>query len=207
MDLIVWTTQNMDMFKTVSSILFGLVLAAIIYLIYSKRILDNVKIKSGKVNIPWGIGEFNFEVSEYERVIAWKLYVQLKSRKAALPFDEQYDLIDEVYNSLFELFKISRELLMEIPLDDISRSNSLAELEMRVLNEGLRPHLTKWQACYRGWWVKEREKTENANLTPQEIQRKFPHYSDLISDIKLLNKQLDDYSEKLLLIAKGKKTN
>jgi hypothetical protein len=205
MNLLDWIIRNLEMVELVTFLFFlGLALAIVIYLVYSKRILAKIKITSGKVNIPWGIGEFNFEVSEHERIIAWKLYVQLKSRKAALPFDEKYDLIEEVYNSFYELFKISRELLMELPLDDISRSNSLAELEMRVLNEGLRPHLTKWQACYRSWWVKELSKLENANLTPQEIQRKFPHYNDLVKDIKILNKQLNDYSEELLLIARGR---
>lgn len=156
--------------------ILGSILSVVIYLMYSKKMLTRFKLTSGKINIPWGIGEFNFEVSEQERIIAWKLYVQLKSRKAALPFDEKYDLIEEIYNSLYELFRVNRELLMELPLEDISRSNSLAELQMRVLNEGLRPHLTKWQACFRSWWKKEISKSENTNLSLQEIQRKFPYY-------------------------------
>jgi hypothetical protein len=75
--------------------------------------------------------------------------LQLKSRKAALPFDEDYDLVEVIYNSPSELFKINRELLMQLPLDDIRRDNGLAKLQMRVLNEGLRPYLTKWQTRFR----------------------------------------------------------
>ncbi len=163
-----------------------------------------LKFTSGTVSVPWGIGNFQFEVSEREKIIAWKMYVQLKSRKAAIPFDERYDLIDEVYNSLYELFKINRELLTDLPLDDIRRSNSLAELQMQVLNEGLRPHLTRWQAQFKSWWKKELNKPENENLTPQEIQRKFPQYDDLVNDIKELNSQLEEYSLKLLEIARSR---
>jgi hypothetical protein len=154
--------------------------------------------------MPWNIGSATFDVSDKERIIAWKMYVQLKSRKAALPFDEQNDLIFEVYNSLYDLFKINRELLMELPLEDVSRQNGLAVLEMRVLNEGLRPHLTKWQSYFRTWWLKELVKPENANLPPQDVQKNFPYYEELIMDIKELNSQLDSFSNDLLSIARGK---
>jgi hypothetical protein len=162
-----------------------------------------LKVTSGTINIPWNIGTFNFEVSEQEKMIAWKTYVQLKSRKAALPFEENYDLVEEVYNSLYELFKINRELLMQLPLEDVKRDNGLAQLQMKVLNEGVRPHLTKWQAQFRIWWKRELNNPDNSNLTPQEIQRKFPRYDELIEDIKVLNSQLDEYSNELLIIAKN----
>jgi hypothetical protein len=175
----------------------------IIFLIKYLKLFRNMKCTSGTINIPWNIGAFNFEVSEEEKIIAWKTYVQLKTRKAALPFDEDYDLVEEVYSSLYELFKINRDLLMQLPLDDVRRDNGLAKLQMRVLNEGLRPHLTKWQARFRSWWKKELNNPQNAYLTPQEMQRKFPQYSELIADIKVLNSQLDAYSKELLNIAKS----
>ncbi len=181
-----------------------LVAIIIIFLIKYRAFFRRLKFTSGTINIPWNIGTFNFEVSEQEKIIAWKTYVQLKSRKAALPFDEDYDLVEEVYSSLYELFKINRELLMQLPLDDVRREKGIAKLQMRVLNEGLRPHLTKWQARFRSWWKKELSNPDNANLTPQEIQRKFPQYGELIADIKVLNSQLDRYSEELLNIAKSK---
>lgn len=185
-------------------ILAFLAIIAIIFLIRYRSTFKRMRLTSGTINIPWNIGNFNFIVSEEEKIIAWKTYVQLKSRKAALPFNEEYDLVEEVYNSLYELFKINRELLMQLPLDDVRRDNGLAKLQMRVLNEGLRPHLTKWQARFRSWWKKELNNPDNANLAPQEIQRKFPQYDELIADIKVLNAQLDKYSEELLNIAKSK---
>jgi hypothetical protein len=189
-----------EMFWLLAPVLVFIIIILLMkyYSFYSK-----LKVTSGTINIPWNIGTFNFEVSEQEKIIAWKTYVQLKSRKAALPFDENYDLVEEVYNSLYELFKINRELLMLLPLDDVKRDNGMAKLQMRVLNEGVRPHLTKWQAQFRSWWKRELNNPDNANLTPQEIQRKFPHYDELIDDIKLLNSQLDEYSNELLIIAKN----
>jgi hypothetical protein len=185
-------------------ILTFLIVIIFILLFKYRALFRNVKCTSGTINLPWSIGAFNFKVSEEEKIIAWKTYVQLKSRKAALPFDEDYDLVEEVYSSLYELFKINRDLLMQLPLDDVRRDNGLAKLQMRVLNEGLRPHLTKWQARFRSWWKKELTNSQNTNLTPQEMQRKFPQYSELIADIKMLNSQLDMYSKELLNIAKSK---
>ena len=47
-------------------------------------------------------------------------------------------------------------------------------------------------------------KEENCDLTPQEIQKKFPEYNDLLNDLKIVNLVLINYTDLLYDIAFGK---
>lgn len=155
------------------------------------------------VGAPFGLGSYEFDrssLSEKELDISWKIYVQLTTRKAAIPFDEENDIISEVYDSWYELFKSTREYLLEIPGKDLINNDNaqhIVDLSILVLNDGLRPHLTEWQGKYRKWYDNEVNNPENKNLTPQQIQRKYPHYHEMVAEIKDVNKELIRYAEQL----------
>ena len=96
------------------------------------------------------------------------------TRKVGLLFEEDKDVIVEVYNSWYSLFGIIRDLLKEI--EPRKKDKDLEKLEnilVKTLNYGLRPHLTNWQAKYRRWYNQEIEKDTNNQLSPQEIQKKY----------------------------------
>jgi hypothetical protein len=141
--------------------------------------------------------------------IAFKLWVELSTRKIGLQIDYENDVILEIYNSWYEFFKITRELIKSIPITKIRKNNDsykLVEIAIDVLNSGIRPHLTKWQAKFRRWYSQESEKSENAELSPQELQKKFPNYIEMIDQMKIVNKKLMKYREILRDIALGKKS-
>ena len=120
-----------------------------------KKLKKNVSSSSMKIDeIKLGIGnsQVTLVYDTKDKEIAYKLWVELTTRKIGIPFDEENDVINEVYNSWYEFFKIARELMKEIPVDSGKNSLQLAELTSKVLNEGLRPHLTSWQARYRKWY-------------------------------------------------------
>lgn len=160
--------------------------------------------KPGKliINGPFNLGAYEFDratLSGKETDIAWKLYVQLATRKAAIPIEDN-DIITEVYDSWYQLFTTTREYLIELPSSDLEgneNAQEIVKLSLEVLNEGLRPHLTTWQGKYRKWYEAELNKKENENLTPQEIQRKYPEYQEIIEDMKNVNKELIKYAEEL----------
>ncbi|EOD9565376.1 TPA: hypothetical protein ACN380_004399 [Vibrio parahaemolyticus] len=58
-------------------------------------------------------------------------------------------------------------------------------------------HLTKWQARYRRWYEREFALPENESKTPQEIQRDYPYYDELVSDLKSVNGCLIQYRIKM----------
>ena len=45
--------------------------------------------RSVSIGLPFGLGSATFELTRQDRVAAWKLHVQLVTRKAALPFDQR----------------------------------------------------------------------------------------------------------------------
>lgn len=181
------------------SILFFL-LGVVFLIIYSFKSYTPGNIT---LQAPFAMGQYEFnknELSQKELDIAWKLYIQLKTRKAAIPVDPDKDIIVEVYDSWYELFKTTRDYLLELSTKDLQNNDDAiktVDLSLGVLNSGLRPHLTEWQGKYRKWYEEELEKPENKGLAPQEIQKKYPHYKELKEDMLKVNKGLIAYAEEL----------
>jgi hypothetical protein len=151
-----------------------------------------------------GIGDIKIKPNYDDIQIAHKAWVELVTRKAALPFDEESDVIAEVYNSWYELFGRMRDLAKEIPAKRLRSRRDTQRLVMLIvdaLNKGLRPHLTKWQAKFRRWYVAQLDLNKDAS--PQEIQRLYPEYDALVSDLKRVNSQIVEYAEVLKKISLG----
>ena len=138
--------------------------------------------------------------------IANRIYIELTTRKAAIPFDEENDVIDEVYDSWYKLFGIIRDEIKNVPgryLKDHDPTSALIGLTTKILNDGLRPHLTFYQARFRKWYEEERARPENNQLSPQEIQRNYADYNNLVNSIKLVNKTLIEFAAELNKLIKG----
>lgn len=144
-----------------------------------------------------GIGGVKITPNHELEQITHKAWAELITRKAGLQFDLENDVIVEVYNSWYVLFGEIRNLVKEIPASQIKDENTqkLVNLLVDSLNKGLRPHLTKWQAKFRKWYESEANKHENK--TPQEIQKMYPLYNDLIHDLVVINQQMVAYTNEL----------
>lgn len=132
--------------------------------------------------------------------IAYQLWVELSTRKVGLPIDYDNDVIAEIYESWYDFFGITRDLIKDIPPSKLRSGESiqgLIQLSIDVLNEGLRPHLTRWQARFRRWYESELAKTENLLVEPQDLQKRFPRYDELKEDMDLVNARLMYYREQM----------
>jgi len=161
--------------------------------------------KSISVGLPFNLGSWTYDTTPSDRIVAWKVYVQLATRKAALPFDEKFGVISEVYDSLSAVFGVTRELLLELPPHEFEREAGVAPLLLRVMNDGLRPHLTQWQSGFRRWWEDALKSPANEGKSPQEVQRQYVHYAELVSHLVQTNTELSKLSDELLTIARGRK--
>lgn len=141
--------------------------------------------------------KFKFCMDHKIQTIAYKIWVELSTRKIGLQFDEEQDVISEVYDSWYSSFGIIRNLMEEIPVDEVKRSGELINATQEVLNNGLRPHLTTWQAKYRKWYAEELKKDDTAGKSPQEIQKCFPEYDALVADLKKTNAEMVEYCDQL----------
>ena len=110
------------------------------------------------------------------------------------------DVIVEVYDSWYEYFRVARELIKDLPIEKIECASELIELATKVLNQGLRPHLKKWQARYRKWYESS-VKESDAKLSPQDIQKQYPYYDELLSDLIETSKRMIAYKELMYQIA------
>ncbi len=130
------------------------------------------------------------------RRVAHQVLTELQTRKAALPFDKENDVITEIYDSWYSMFQIIRELVKSLPAEDLKKDKNTAELAnllISVLNQGLRPHLTRWHARFRKWI----EKNPDDKLSPQKLQKKYPQYHELIKDLEKVNVELRKFSDSL----------
>lgn len=180
--------------------LFGRILA--------KRLRSKWFVTEASIKIETGL--FNYENKVKRSVenlfIANRIYIELVTRKAAMPIDENHDVISEVYDSWYTLFTAIRNEIKDLPGEFIQNhksSRALIDLTTKILNEGLRPHLTEYQARYRKWYSEQLEEPSNKGETPQEIQRNYPDFQALIDSMKNVNLVLLAYSRELKKLIDG----
>lgn len=180
----------------------GIVLILIMVLLFlvkqCSKYLNKKSVMINEFNLGTGNSSVKLSYNKKDQEIAYKIWVELSTRKIGLRFDEENDVIKEVYDSWYKFFETVRELLKEVPANRIPYASKLIDLTEKVLNEGLRPHLTKWQARYRRWYEKELEKDNGA---PQDIQKKYPDYTALVADLTETNNIMIAYKELMKDIA------
>jgi len=126
----------------------------------------------------------------------------MTTRKIGIPFDEENDVIIEIYDSWYKFFQLTRDAIKDIPVERLKHSKELITLTDKVLNNNFRQHLTKWQARFRKWYSEEAK--AHPNKAPQEIQRSFKDYDLLTEDLIHTNEIMIKYSELMKDIAFGK---
>lgn len=190
-------------------IFIGIILAIIIALIILKRQFSkffrwqNLEVEiSGTPKMV-----FKVERNHDNLYIANRIHIELTTRKAAILIDENNDSIEEIYDSWYKLFNIIRDEIKTVPgkyLKDHDPTKALIGLTRKILNEGLRPHLTEHQAKFRKWLENAKEEEVNKSLSPQELQKKYPDFENLVTSMKDVNLILANYANELDKLIKGK---
>lgn len=108
-------------------------------------------LKEVSVSLPFGIGSAKWEADPTEQNAAWSLYVELVTRVAVQSLGTEQGLLRESLNSLYTLFGTTREVLkMAGPKVGASR-HSVGGIAIAVLNNGLRPFMTRWHPALEAW--------------------------------------------------------
>ena len=190
------------------AVLFVLLLLFIWQGIRYRNLFQKFEIDQAEVGM--GTNKLKLSINETDRQIAYKIWVELSTRKIGLPIDLEHDVISEVYDSWHTFFTVTRELVKDVPVNKFRRKETeeIVRLSIGVLNDGLRPHLTKWQARFRRWYGKATEHSDFIDLSPQEIQQKYPKYDELQGDLLAVNQRLIAYRKmmyELVVFTKTKK--
>jgi hypothetical protein len=108
-----------------------------------------LKVRSVSLNLPFGLGGMQVDVSDAEARAAWHLYVEFATRVTSRPLEPAAGSALEALSSLYSLFDTTRQVLREAGPDIASGPDSLGPLAIRILNEGIRPFILRWHTQIR----------------------------------------------------------
>ena len=203
---IIWD-KDLNFLVYFDSLLIYLFISVIVVFIGLKMAGRNFGVGSWRTfeidEAQFGLGDqkITLRPNDTDRQIAYKIWVELSTRKIGLNIDLDNDVISEIYDSWYTFFSVTRDLLKDVPVAKFRRKDTekIIHLSIEVLNIGLRPHLTEHQARFRDWWRRASE--AEPELTPQERQRAYPHYDALVSDMRRVNQGLMELAENLRRLA------
>lgn len=151
----------------------------------------------------FGIGsqKLKLKANLTDQQVAYAIWVELSTRKIGLPIDLDHDVVSEIYDSWYTFFQVTRELIKTIPVSKVQGQSTqiIINLSVNVLNRGIRPHLTNWQARFRRWYDAKIAKQEDDGsiIDPQDIQKNYPKWEELFDDMVSVNKRLIAYRRKM----------
>lgn len=181
-------------------------MAAIAIWRWRSRNLFGSNFEIDEAELGFGDQKFKLKPNYTDRQVAYAIWVELSTRKIGLEIDFDNDVIAEIYDSWYNYFSVTRELIKGISVSQIQNTSTRAiiNLSVDVLNKGLRPHLTQWQARFRRWYEREllryeRSLDDNA-IDLQQIQKSYPEYEALKTDMERVNKQLIAYRQKMYML-------
>lgn len=157
-----------------------------------------------------GVGnqKLRLKPNTLDQQIAYKIWVELTTRKIGLEIDLENDVIAEIYDSWYNFFSVTRDLIKDIPASKVQKKSTqkIIGLSIDVLNTGLRPHLTKWQARFRRWYNKKLEEHDYSDFSPQDIQKQYPNYDELTREMLELNQRLIKYRSRMYELVVGRES-
>ncbi|MGB3516016.1 MAG: hypothetical protein WBA43_06150 [Elainellaceae cyanobacterium] len=157
---------------------------------------DPAKLKKVSVSLPFGLGSAEWEADSTQRRAAWALYVELVTRVAVQELANDSGLVREAMNSLYTLFGTTREILREAGPDVGASRESVGGLAIAVLNQGLRPFLTKWHPQLQIW-----EAQRPNEKSPKEHEQSWSEGSTLRQELATLRGELEVYAQALAKVA------
>src|SRR3990172_10667033 len=96
------------------TIIIIVILIAII-IIKRKKIFNWERYEVDEAEIGIGTQKFKIKPNYQDMQIAYKLWVEVSTRKIGLDIDYKNDVIIEIYHSWHEFFNITRDLIKDIP--------------------------------------------------------------------------------------------
>ena len=138
-------------------IILGLIVLLLLAIFLRRNLLPSFR--SMEIDeAEFGVGDqkIKFRPNTTDLQIAYKIWVELSTRKIGLPIDLDHDVISEIYDSWYGFFSVTRDHIKELPATRFRRKDTerIIRLSIDVLNSGVRPHLTRWQARFRRWYEK-----------------------------------------------------
>ena len=101
--------------------------------------------------------------SEAHRLVGWRIFVETATRISTQELKKGDGSLREALSSLYKLFEIVRaELKTQLPSAPVEQAGSytIESYAVRMLNDALRPMLSRWHPRLANWEKKERPESE-----------------------------------------------
>lgn len=137
-----------------------------------------------KVSVPQ-VSQLTFVVNNESRNVAWKLFVETMTRVSTQPLDDEEGLTREALSSLYGLFATTRDTLKSSrPSVPAPGGQTVEHLAITMLNQELRPFLSKWHPRLRQFEQTQPDALESAwqenaacRAELREVQRRIYGYA------------------------------
>lgn len=198
------TTWSLSLEANIWLIVVIMVIAAICYIIFRNSHWRKFKaFDLDETELGIGSAKVKLKPNYTDRQVAYQIWVELSTRKIGLKVDLAHDVIIDIYESWHAFFGVTRELIKTVPVNKVADASTktIVNLSIDLLNLGLRPHLTEWQARYRTWYSRQLENASTED--PQTIQQRYPRYDELVADLRKVNDRLIAYRRAMYQVVNG----
>lgn len=114
---------------------------------------ERVSLTLHRLSVP-GLPDVEIAVDRSHREAAWRILVQLTSRVATQPVEDDEGEDELALRSLHTTFTSIREELVAMTPGHAVAGVAIESVALRLLNRELRPFLTRWHPVYDAWKAK-----------------------------------------------------
>lgn len=152
------------------------------------------KITEFSFNLPWGLGGVTVLRTQAQQKAAWALYVELATRTSSQPLDPQYASAREALSSLYKLFDVVRDVLKEQGPSVAEGPHSVGPLAIHLLNQGIRPFISKWHAKLSTFEVEQRLAQQGSGASESYVdESKWGARNDFFEELETRRQGLLQY--------------
>jgi len=155
-----------------------------------------VKATKLSVSLPFGLGQLEFEPDEAQQRAAWELYVELTTRIAVQPLSPDEGILREALTSLHEIFMVTRDILRRAGPSVAKGPSSFGAVAIEVLNQGIRPFLTKWHPLLLAY-----EQKRPSEVPARDYEQAWENAQAFRQELSEFQKQMVIYVDALARIA------
>jgi hypothetical protein len=142
----------------------------------------SVGLEDVTITIPQ-LSELHFKVASDNRLVAWHLFVETTTRVSTQPLAPGSGNLREALSSLYSLFQAIRESLKGARPSRPVIGPTVEELGIAMLNQELRPFLSRWHPLLREW--------EQGH--DDEPERSWEHNAECRAELAELQERLGSY--------------
>lgn len=139
--------------------------------------LDQWGMSSLKIKTPFL--EMDFQPQDADRDAAWELYIELLTRIATQPLDDEHGDEKAALGSVFSLFGITRQVLK----NHSRYCNEFAKIAIVVLNQVVRPFTAKWHKLSLSNCFADKEQCKVFRQELSELQIELRKYTKMLADM------------------------